>query len=59
MGVIIDTIFIIFHRILKYHFFPYAFMSPKMRYKHAFSPGVLIWDVYEINVLFRNRFETP
>ncbi len=44
MRVIIDMIFIIiFHRILKYNFFPYSFvMSPKMRNKHAFSPSVLI-----------------
>ncbi len=46
MGVIIDKIFIIIYYligILKFIFFPYSFvMSPKMRYKRAFSPGVLI-----------------
>ncbi len=33
-----------------YNLFSYSFMSPKMRNKHAFSPGVL--DMYEIMSYF-------
>ncbi len=41
---------------MKYNFFPYSFVvAPKMRNKHALVPVFSAEDMYEINVLFRNR----